>query len=91
MVMAFEQHKSSQGEIIRTFKIENDVSLCQYTLKDPNMLKHPRILLERILANKKINEKLKIECARVKKLSFQLNKEYRLKHATTSTETIEIS
>lgn len=98
MVMAIEQHKSSENEATgATDDTEapdpntNSAPLPQYNVRDEAVFKFPRMLLERILANKQLIKDLEGTAAHLKKQCYQMSKEYRLQHATTSAETIDIS
>lgn len=63
----------------------------EYAGKDESKLKYPRMLLERILANKRKNAELEIEATQLKKIYHKLKQQVRLQDATVSNETIEIS
>lgn len=98
IAMAIEQLKSPKNEATETTetpepKIENtnDAPLPQYNVRNEAVFKFPRMLLDRILANKQLIKELEGTAAQLKKQCYQMSKDYRLQHATTSNETIDIS
>lgn len=65
-----------------------------YIVKNNSAYKYPRLLLQRILTNKRKNEELRLSVERWKKVCIKINQENvinRLQKATTTGETIEIS
>lgn len=70
----------------------NDTTKNAYVVsKDGSAFHYPRMLLNRILANKRKNEELELETVRMKKLCVKMYQQIRLSRATTTGETIEIS
>lgn len=62
-----------------------------YVVKNESAFKYPKMLLERILTNKRKNEELELEAKRRKRLCIKMYQQIRLQKATTTGETIEIS
>lgn len=96
IVMAINESLSPQfttlNETIIDVTNENGSEKLQYNEKDDEeRFKYPLKLLERILANKSKNTELEIEVARLKEICRKKKQQYRLKIATVSEETIEIS
>lgn len=62
-----------------------------YIVRNDSAFQYPRMLLDRILGNKRKNEELELEAARMKKICIKMYQNIRLQSATSSGETIEIS
>lgn len=96
IVMAINESLSPQfttlAETTNDVTNQNGSEKLQYNEKDDEeRFKYPLKLLERILANRSKNAELEIEVARLKEIYRKKKQQYRLKIATVSEETIEIS
>lgn len=68
----------------------NGVPKNVYVVKNESAFQYPKLLLERILANKRKNDELELEAAQMKRICIKMRQKVRLQRATTIGETIEI-
>lgn len=90
MALALDQSKSTEAGTANNTET-NTNGAPQYVGEDMARFKYPRLLLERILMNKRKNRELEIKSTQLRKQAARMNQQYRLSTATTSSETIEIS
>lgn len=91
IAMAMKTNDDVDDDANVTASIKNGDQMQQYSVRDESAYKFPRILMERILEKKRVNEALEAEVAKWKKMAHKLNQQYRLQRATTTSETIDIS